>query len=109
MDACCLSVQYRRLTESGWTDGKVTVCSQTVTDFALCVRSRRAATSQCPPLTHHTSQIVRDDKVALASVAAAETRHFLFPLSVIGVLPGQLGACLHDTGGDGKKKENLQK
>lgn len=55
VDGCCLSVQYRRLTESGWTDGKVTVCSQTVTDFALCVRSRRAATSQCPPCTHHTS------------------------------------------------------
>lgn len=108
VDGCCLSVQYQRLTESGWTDGKVTVCPQTVTDFALCVRSRRAATSQCPTRTHHTShitQILCDDKMALASVAAAETRHFLFPLSVIGVLPGQLGACLHDTGGDGKKKQ----
>lgn len=56
----------------------------------------------------HVAQVLRDDKVALASVAAAEAGHFLFPLSVVGVLPGQLGACLHDAEGGGGGVEKRQ-
>lgn len=48
----------------------------------------------------HVTQVLLYGKVSLTSAAAAETGHFLFPLSVSGVLPGQLGACLHNTEGE---------
>lgn len=57
------------------------------------------------PTTSHTI----DGKPPLATVAMTETGHFLFVLrggvSSGGVVPGQLGAGLHDP--DGKKKMTI--
>lgn len=58
------------------------------------------------PTTSHTI----DGKPPLATVAMTETGHFLFVLrgsvSVGGVVPGQLGAGLHDPDGKEKKKDH---
>lgn len=50
----------------------------------------------------HVTQVLLYGKVSLTSAAVAETGHLLFPLGVSGVLPGQLGACLHNTEGEKK-------
>lgn len=44
----------------------------------------------------HVTQVLLGGKLSLATVAAAETGHFLFPLGVGRVIPGELGAGLHN-------------
>lgn len=48
------------------------------------------------------TQVLLDGKVSFTNPAAAKTRHFLRPLHVGGVIPGQLGAGLHDSDRGGK-------
>lgn len=46
--------------------------------------------------------------MSLATTAAAQTGHFLFPLGVGGVVPGELGAGLHSPDTDETKIRRQQ-